>query len=193
MSQSPELVENDWITNFFDKCRTVSDSDMQRLWAYVLATEANSPGSFSRKTVNLIADLDRSDAEMFGRLCSFGWEIESFTPLVFDFNAKIYIDNGVDFESVNRLENLGLLHMNGGIGGYAAIELPKSFTTNYFGQSVTLTLQFEAGNRLRLGYVILTQAGQQLAPFCGSNPLPDFLRYVTDVWTHEGLSPLLSD
>ena len=28
---SPQTVENDWITNFFDKCRIVSDDDMQTL------------------------------------------------------------------------------------------------------------------------------------------------------------------
>ena len=70
---SPQKVEDDWITNFFDKCRIVSDDDMQKLWSQVLAGEANSPGAFSRKTVNLLADLDKSDAELFMRLCSFGW------------------------------------------------------------------------------------------------------------------------
>ena len=38
-------VEDDWITNFFDRCRSVSDSDMQALWSRILAGEANSPGS----------------------------------------------------------------------------------------------------------------------------------------------------
>jgi hypothetical protein len=40
---SPQNVEDDWITNFFDKCRIVSDDDMQKLWSRVLAGEANSP------------------------------------------------------------------------------------------------------------------------------------------------------
>ncbi len=48
-----EDVQDDWIANFFDKCRSVSDDDMQRLWSRILSGEANTPGSFSRKTVNL--------------------------------------------------------------------------------------------------------------------------------------------
>ena len=52
-----EQVDDDWITNYFDKCRSVSDDEMQNLWARILSGEANSPGSFSRKTVNLVADL----------------------------------------------------------------------------------------------------------------------------------------
>ena len=35
-------MEEDWIANFFDKCRIVSDSEMQSLWARVLAGEANA-------------------------------------------------------------------------------------------------------------------------------------------------------
>ena len=39
----PDAMEDDWITNFFDKSRIVSDSEMQSLWARVLAGEANVP------------------------------------------------------------------------------------------------------------------------------------------------------
>jgi hypothetical protein len=39
----PENVEDDWIANFFDKCRLISDEQMQSLWARILAGEANSP------------------------------------------------------------------------------------------------------------------------------------------------------
>jgi hypothetical protein len=65
---SPENVEDDWITAFFDKCRIVSDEEMQALWSRILAGEANNPGTFSKRTVNLLADLDKSDAEEFASL-----------------------------------------------------------------------------------------------------------------------------
>ena len=68
---NPEEMENDWIMNFFDKGRMVSDDDMQELWARILAGEANNSGSFSRRTVNLVADLDKRDADLFKNLCGF--------------------------------------------------------------------------------------------------------------------------
>ena len=97
---SPDSMENDWITNFFDKCRTVSDDDMQELWGRILAGEANTPNSFSRRTVNLVADLDKRDAELLTRLCAFGWMIGGLTPLVFDFRADIYNRNGIAFDTL---------------------------------------------------------------------------------------------
>jgi len=74
-SAVPDQVENDWLTNFFDKCRLISDEDMQVLWSKVLAGEANKPGKFSKRTIGLLSSLDKSDALLFQRFCAFGWMI----------------------------------------------------------------------------------------------------------------------
>ncbi len=102
----PSKMEDDWLTNFFDKSRIVSDKDMQELWARVLAGEANSPGSYSKRTVNFLGDLDKRDAELFSALCSFGWFIGNFTPLVYDVNASIYNDKGLDFGTLTHLDSM---------------------------------------------------------------------------------------
>jgi Protein of unknown function (DUF2806) len=67
----PDQLDDDWLTNFFDRCRLVSDEEMQTLWSRVLPGEANSPGTYSKRTVNFLSSLDKSDAELFTRLCSF--------------------------------------------------------------------------------------------------------------------------
>jgi hypothetical protein len=67
----PEKIERDWLVNFFDKSRLTSDQEMQQLWAKILAGEANAPGKFSKRTINLMASLDKSDAEQFQALCRF--------------------------------------------------------------------------------------------------------------------------
>ena len=99
----PQNVEDDWITNFFDKSRIVSDEDMQQLWSRVLAGEANRPGAFSKRTVNLLADLDKRDAELFTRLCGFAWVIGNIVPLVFDAQNEIYHRAGVHSVSYTHL------------------------------------------------------------------------------------------
>ncbi len=65
----PDAMEDDWVTNFFDKSRIVSDTQMQDLWSRVLAGEANAPGTYSKRTVNFLSDLDKIDAELFSKLC----------------------------------------------------------------------------------------------------------------------------
>ena len=102
----PEDVENDWIANFFDKCRLISDEEMQSLWARILAGEASSPGKFSKRTVNLVGSLDKSDATLFSKLCGFVFMVAGPTAVVFDFNHKIYNDVGVNFGSLSHLESV---------------------------------------------------------------------------------------
>ncbi len=108
---NPDPMENDWIANFFDKCRIVSDSEMQSLWSRVLAGEANVPGTYSKRTVNLLSDFDKSDAELFTKFCGFGWTIGGFVPLVFDEKPEIYNRHGINFRTLSHLEISGLLKL----------------------------------------------------------------------------------
>ena len=70
-SARPGLISEDWGANFRDKANTCSDPEMAELWAQLLAAEVNNPGSYSRKTVNVMADLEPSDARLFKALCDF--------------------------------------------------------------------------------------------------------------------------
>ena len=79
---NPDSIEDDWIVNFFDKSRIVSDNEMQGLWSRVLAGEANAPGSYSKRTVNSLSDLDKARSRSVhqtlwirldgGRTCAVG-------------------------------------------------------------------------------------------------------------------------
>lgn len=185
---NPESMENDWIMNFFDKCRMVSDDDMQQIWAGILAGEANNPGTFSRRTVNLVADLDKSDAELFRNLCGFAWVIGAIQLLVFDVRADIYNRNGITFDSLGQLEALGLIHFSG-VGGFKRINLRKQAAVFYYGRAVVLEFPSDSDNELSTGVSLLTQSGKELAPICGSTPVEGFFGYVYDRWAGEGLVP----
>jgi len=185
---SPQNVEDDWITNFFDKCRIISDKEMQRLWSNILAGEANAPGAFSKRTVNLLADLDKSDAELFTRLCGFGWIIGNLVPLVFDIPDEIYNRHGINFNSVGHLETLGLVQFNM-LSGYRRLGLPKVFNVFYYGQPLELKFPKESDNEIDLGKVLLTKAGQELAPVCGSRPVDGFFDFVYERWSKRSYIP----
>jgi len=187
-NSSPQNVADDWITNFFDKSRIVSDADMQSLWSRVLAGEANAPGAFAKRTVNLIADLDKEDAELFIRLCGYGWSIGDIVPLVFDVKAKIYDQNAIDFDSLSHLESLGLIQFNI-ISGFERLSLPKSVTVFYHDRPLTLQFPKESDNKLQIGKVLLTRAGQQLASICESKPVDGFFEFVHDKWAAQSLIP----
>ena len=187
-TSSPQNVADDWLTNCFDKCRIISDGDMQQWWSRVLAGEANGPGTFSKRTVNLLADLDRSDAELFVRLCGLGWriDVDDLIPLIFNLQSDIYNRQGINFSSLSHLETLGFIQFTG-INHHSFVKLPRKIVVSYHGRTAELTLPKEADNRFELGYVLFTQAGQQLAPVCDAKPVEGFFEYVYDSWVSQGL------
>lgn len=176
-----EKMEDDWVTNFFDKSRIISDTEMQDLWARVLAGEANTPGTYSKRTVNFLGDLDKTDADLFAKLCGFGWVIGNVVPLVFDIQAEIYNKNGINFNTLIHLESIGLIQFNN-LSEYQRLKLPKSFEVFYYGSPLVLEMPKEEDNALSLGHVLLTKTGQELAPICKSKPIPDFVDYVKEKW-----------
>jgi hypothetical protein len=186
---SPDKVDDDWITNFFDKCRIVSDEDMQQLWSKVLAGEANTPGAFSRRTINLMADLDKGDAELFARLCGYGWAIHnSVFPLIFDTNSEVYARTGIHLWQLTHLESLGLIQLDS-FGGFSYSRMPKRTTVFYYGRPVELTFAQDGENQLEIGKVLLTRAGHELVRVCDSAPVDGFFDYVYDRWAAQTLVP----
>ncbi len=190
---NPAGMEDDWITNFFDKSRIISGADMQRVWAAVLAREANAPGSFSRKTVNLLGDLDKQDAELFMTLCRFCWDLGDppRTPLIFDWKAPIYKEHGITFDAVSHLTSLGLVQFTG-VGSYQRDGLPRHVTCSYFERILGLTLRGDdqSPNHVTIGKVLLTNAGAELTSICSSiEPVPNFFDFVVKKWTEEHYDP----
>ena len=177
----PDSMDNDWIANFFDKCRIICDDEMQGLWSRVLAGEANSPGSYSKRTVNFLSDLDKTEAELFTKLCGYGWHIGEVVPLVFDVQAEIYNRYGINFNGLSHLESIGLVQFNS-LTGLVRQKLPKRFDVFYYGRKFTLEMPHDADNTLEIGKVRLTRIGQELESICGRKPVEGFWEYVKDQW-----------
>jgi len=185
---NPNKMEDDWVTNFFDKSRIVSNEDMQNIWSQVLAGEANSPGSFSKRTVNLLSDLDKKDAELFQTLCRFGWFVGEFCPLVFELKDDIYNNLGINFGSLSHLDSLGLIQFNG-FSGFNRQGVPKNFAATYCGQLLPLAMPKDTDNVLDAGKVLLSQAGRELANIVHAPKVDGFYEYVKEKWRAHAPKP----
>ena len=163
----PQDVEKDWLADFFAKCRLISNEDMQRLWAKVLAGEANSPGSYSKRTVALLSSLDKSDARLFRNLCSFAWYFGALVPLIYDITANIYLKKGVNFLNLVHLNDIGLLRFDS-LAEFGNTAAPQKLGCAYYGTQLGIEFPKPEGNMMQFGHVLLSKTGQQLAPICGS-------------------------
>lgn len=179
----PENMENDWITNFFDKCKLISDEEMQILWAKVLAGEANNPGSYSTRTIDFLSTMDKRDAQIFQNFCSFCWFINTPQLLIYDIHDEIYNKNNTNFFSdLHHLHTIGLISYES-LTGYIKIIPNNSINTSYFDIPISIEfLKKSEKNEILLGKVSLSQIGIELLKISNSKPIPEFVDYVLKKW-----------
>ena len=173
-------MDDDWIVNMLNRSKIFADKLMQELFARILAGEANSPGSFSKKSVNLLAELEKRDAICFKSLCRFNWNLADRTvPLVFDHHHEIYKKNGINFETIKHLESLGLIQHS-----LTEIILTKELTGmdkfSYHGS--ILVLEVPINSNLLVGYVLLTKTGEEICQLFENEPVKGFFEYVKKHW-----------
>ena len=184
----PKQVENDWISQFMDKARLVSDSDFQLIWGRILAEECNTPGSVPRSLLHILGQMERNDAERFTKLCSFSVAVienDKFTysPIVTDSIFKDYIStHGLDFDSLVDLRALGLIEMNMGLFdcSYSSSFSNLPIEVHYFDKRYVLP---DEAKVLPVGNVIFTKTGQVLCQAIVAEEQEDFFdKYCVPFW-----------
>jgi len=188
----PGRMEEDWISHFFEKCKNISNKEMQTLWANLLAGEANHPGKFSRRTIDLVSTLDRNDAQLFTNLCSFSIDAGSKIPFIFSPEDKIYNDHGINFSTLSHLEYLGLLKFNDLAGFLLSLSEP-CILVHYFNTPIVISTKENKDTKLQLqaGKIMLTASGLQLLTIAGATPVAGFLDYFVDELKKSGYEVIL--
>jgi len=181
-----EKVEQDWLFSFFDKSKLISDNEMQKLWSNILAGESNSPGKYSKKTLEILSCLDKKDAILFTKLCSFGFQLGNIVIVIFDVMENIYNDYGINFNSLTHLENIGLLNYDN-LTGFVRTKLPQKIQMYYYGKSFFIEFPNEKNNTLNIGKILLSNSGQELAEICGSKKNDSIFEYTTNKWREMNL------
>jgi hypothetical protein len=182
----PADVEQDWLTNFFEKCRLISDEQMQTLWSQVLAGEANSPGTYSKRTLGFLSNLDKREAEIFTRLCGFMWTVgKDLFPIIFDEQGVVYLKEGINSSALIELQGAGLIQYE--LDGFSTSLPVDRLTLDYYGTRIVLKVRSEERGRVDIptGRVIFTRVGRELAPISGSKPVEGFVDHVLRRWGHE--------
>lgn len=186
-NSDPSTMDEDWISHFFEKCKIVSNVQMQSIWGKLLATEANNPGRISKKTIELVATLDKNDAQLFTNFCSFiasdsaGQPI----PLILNINNSLYTSMGINFESLTHLEYLGLISFNK-LSGFCYNLPGREFVMLYHGTLLKFIFP-NLNAQLQIGSALLTKAGKELAPISGSKTDEAFLKYLIEEFEKQNI------
>jgi len=196
----PEEIEDDWLSNFFDKCKLISDDEMQMLWARVLAEETNKPTTISKRTIEFLSMMDKKDAMLFDNLCKFCWNYGKPTLMIIDYEDEIFSKLGINFSTLHHLQDIGLINFDSlGYSNQFREGHPNIINIAYYGR--VLNLHIENIEYIDVGSAILTQIGSELAKIIHPNILSskkdkyeeyveEYYHYVVDKLFHnEGSLP----
>lgn len=176
----PEQLDDDWLIDFFDKAKKISDKQMQALWGKVLAGETNTPGTYTKATLQTVALLEKADADLFATLCRFVvvvWDVP--LAFVFDYKAPIYTDLDIHFDTLHHLDDLGLLSFDPN-ETVSRNGLPTFFEMRYGGS--TFNCATASDFVLPVGHVVLTKTGEQLFGLSNAHPVDGFMDYLSKRW-----------
>jgi hypothetical protein len=115
---SPEPVDDDWITDFLERCKDVSNHDMKQLWAKILAGEVATPGSFSPRTLHAMKLLSQQDAKIFKLYSSFlfGGDFAPPVRIPCDNDTNTFLlEKGLPPLALSHLKQLGFVESSAGL------------------------------------------------------------------------------
>jgi hypothetical protein len=185
---SKDPVDPDWIAEFFEKCQDVSNEEMHRVWASLLAGEVARPGTFSVRTLGVVKTLRQADAERFNRLCTALWGPRDKPFIILATHAHEHLQRYFQLElrDLIELQSLGLIELNTVVGFDIAIEKSPTGIT-YFDRRAGIevgTLPF----MLPLGHVVLTNVGSELATVSSPAPNYEYMGFVLERWREKGVT-----
>jgi len=185
---SDEPVSKDFVQAFFAQFDCISDPEVHKIAGRLLAGEVVRPGSFPRRTLRVLSDLESKDFQLFATLCRFACRVGHMVyPLVFELNAgKPYVDHGISFNPLKHLEALGLITVDALKYGYFA----RLGYTNVLYNNKSLAVRSSAPSaecKMNCGYAMFTEAGLLLGPLVETQEVPGFFEYVVNTWRGEGL------
>ena len=159
---SPDPVDPDWISRFFNIAQDITSDQMQDLWGRILAGEVKKPGSYSLRTLALLRNLSREEAELFCRAAElnvqFGKGAFIVNPDNYEFLSKVY---GLDFNSFLNLKEAGIL-VTDDVSYTQAEQKASEATALIFGDTVVVRKLTADSGSISLPVLKFTNTGMEL-------------------------------
>jgi hypothetical protein len=108
------LIDDDWLAFFKGKVDQLGTEEAKLLFGKVLAGEIKQPGSFSKRSIGILAEMDPVVGKLFDSLCNISTVISKqhvrvVTLGVGDVGENSLEEFGLPFEALNHLIDAGLI------------------------------------------------------------------------------------
>lgn len=151
----------DWFIRYYEASGNISDKEMQVLWAKILAGEIEKPSSYSLRTLDVLRNMSKEEAEWFVKICNTAIKIESgkyVIPADHDYISK----NSINYSDILMLEEIGLINSGSGIHIYDDLESNIEYRLYMYGRLIVKAIASEK-RKFSLRVYPFTNVGNELA------------------------------
>ncbi|SDS10146.1 TIGR03899 family protein [Polaribacter sp. KT25b] len=107
---SEEPVDKDWSKRFFNLVQDTTDEEMQALWGRILAGETKKPKSYSKRTLEVLKNLSKEEAEIFTKFAELKIKVNEYTVIINNDKGKFIKEEfGITFNDCLLMVELGLI------------------------------------------------------------------------------------
>lgn len=164
---SDDEINPDWIKKFFKTTAEISNKQIQKIWALILANQMKYPNTCSLRTLDILKNISYIEASTFTNVCQcvFETKLEDSSSIFFiPQDPPFLIKHNINYEHILSLIDVGLI--NPVINITWAHDTSIDGPLNIYSQNYKLVLDEPANSEydinIELPAYMLTNAGKEL-------------------------------
>lgn len=176
-------VDDGWASRFFRYAEDVSDEGMQAIWGRILAGEIKQPNTYSIRTLEVLRNLSKNEADLFVKVADFAMESNN-NLLLFKGNSNELDNFGINFMHLAMLREAGILHESD-LTNYNIQKSDEPGRSTFTVGNLIFSIERQPSQSDKsIPVYVFTQVGQQLLKLIKVTPnweyLKTFAKFVKD-------------
>ena len=171
-------VDEDWITRFFNYAKEISNEEMQIIWGKILAGEVKSPNSYSLRTLEILRNLTKEEADILIKIADF---VITLDDDYFIFKGKrtpkgytLHEIHKIRYSDMLKLMEAGIIQS--GDLNYEILRQPHDIENTFFSSYYAIFFTKKANdNDTSLPIFGFTKSGSELLCLLKTTPNIDYL------------------
>lgn len=169
-------IDQDWSTRFFDIVQDISDNEMKILWGKILAGEVKKPKSYSMRTLELLRNLSKEEADTFVKVAQYVLHQRDY--FIFNGDDDKLSHLGLFYKDIARLTEIGLIQAGTFVHKEYKALLDKDLKIGIEYKDLVIIITLQGGRSISLPIYCLTTAGQELYQLIDISPKIEYVNAI---------------
>lgn len=178
---SDKPINEDWMARFLNNSQDVSEQDLQKLWAQILAGEIKSPGSYSLRTLEILRNINKEEALLFSRVANFVFTNGNTYDILHD-NDGALTKFGIQYDDFSYLMEIGVLQTDHDMTlNIRAQPLSNNIGYLFFLDKYKIIIKFDSiGGKKSLRTYSLSNSGREIYSLLTTSPNMEYVQTVAE-------------